>query len=70
MKVKKKNRSHRYAINRSTSRHGLTYTKYKTCLGMMMFISTKQHSTNTWGLIHKKVKEHWGWVEKSVAYKE
>ena len=66
IKVKKKNRSHRYVINRSTSRHGLTYTKYKKCLGMMMLISIKQHSANTWGLIHEKVKEHWGWVEKKV----
>ena len=32
----------------------------------MMLISIKQHSTHTWGLIHKKVKEHWDWVEKKV----
>ena len=32
----------------------------------MMLISIKQHSANTWGLIHEKVKEHWGWVEKKV----
>ena len=32
----------------------------------MMLISIKQHSTNIWGLIHKKLKEHWGWVEKEV----
>ena len=38
MKVKKKNRLHRYDINRPTSRHGLTYTKYKKCLSMMMHI--------------------------------
>ena len=66
IKVKKKNRWHRYAINRSMSRHGLTYAKYKKFLGMMMLIRIKQHSTNTWGLIHKKVKEHWGWVAKKV----
>ena len=35
-----------------------------------MLISIKQHSTNTWGFIYKNVKEHGGWVEKSVAYKE
>ena len=60
IKVKSKNRSHRYIINRSTSRHGLTCTKHEKCLGMMILISIKQH------LIHKKVKEHWGWVEKKV----
>ena len=33
---------------------------------MMMLISIKQNSTNIWGLIHKKPKEYWGWVEKEV----
>ena len=61
MKVKKKNRSHKYDINRPTSRHGLTYTnKHKKCLSMMMLICIKQHPTNTWGSIYEKVKEHWG----------
>ena len=40
MKVKKKNRSHKYDINRPASRHWLTYTsKHKKCLSMMMLIS-------------------------------
>ena len=61
MKVKKKNRSHKYDINRPTSRHGLTYTnKHKKCLSMMMLICIKQHPTNTWCSIYEKVKEHWG----------
>ena len=48
MKVKKKSRSHKYEINRLTSRHGLTYTnKHKKCLSMMMLICIKQHPTNT-----------------------
>ena len=38
MKVKNKHRSHRYDINRPTSRHGLTYTKYKKCLSMRILI--------------------------------
>ena len=61
MKVNKKNRSHKYDINRPTSRHVLTYTnKNKKCLIMMMLICIKQHPTNTWGSIYEKVKEHWG----------
>ena len=28
----------------------------------------KQHLSNAWSSIHEKVKQHWGWVEKSVAY--
>ena len=31
----------------------------------------KQHLSNIWRSIHKKVKQHWGWVEKkNVAYKK
>ena len=26
----------------------------------------KQHLINIWSSIHKKVWEHWGWVEKKV----
>ena len=48
MKVKTKNRSHQYNINRPTSRHGFTYTnKHKKRLSMMMLICIKQHPTNT-----------------------
>ena len=48
MKVKKKSRSHKYDVNRPTSRHGLTNNnKYKNCLSMMMLVCIKQHPTNT-----------------------
>ena len=61
MKVKKKSRSHKYDINRPTSRHGFTYiNKHEKCLSMMMLICIKQHPTNTWGSVYEKVKEHWG----------
>ena len=36
----------------------------------MMLIRIKQHSTNTWDLIHKKVKDHWGCWKESAAYKK
>ena len=59
MKVKKKSRSHKYDINRSTFRNGLTYAiKHKMCLSIMMLISIKQHVTNTCDSIYEKVKEH------------
>ena len=32
MKMKMKNRSHRYDINRPRARHGRKYTKYRKCL--------------------------------------
>ena len=36
----------------------------------MMVIYIKQHLSNIWSSIHEKVKQHWGWTEKSVAYKK
>ena len=63
-----KNRSHTYDINRPRFRHGHKYSKYKKCLSII-FICIKQHLSNIWSSIHEKVKQHWGWVEKSVDYK-
>ena len=37
---------------------------------MMMLVCIKQSLTNIWSTTHEKVKQPWGWVEKSVAYKE
>ena len=63
-------RSHRYDINRRRPRHGHKYNKYKICLSMMMLISVKQQLSNTKSSIHEKVKQHWGWAVKSVAYRK
>ena len=62
--------SHRYDINRTTPRHGHKYTKFKMCFSMMMVVCNKQHLSNIWSWIHGKRKQHWGWAEKSVAYKK
>ena len=64
IKMKMKNRSHIWDINRPRSRHGHKYSKYKKCLGMVMPISIKQHLSNIWSSIRKKVKQHW--VEKTL----
>ena len=53
MRLKIKNRSLGYNINRP--RHGLKYTKDKMCLSIMMVIYIKQHLSNIWSSIHKKV---------------
>ena len=37
---------------------------------MMMLMRIKQHLSNIWSSLHKKVKQHWGWVEQSIAYKK
>ena len=65
-----KNKSYRYDINRPRPRHGHKYAKYKICLSIMMVICIKKHLSNIWNSIHEKVKQHWVWVEKSVAYKK
>ena len=41
MKMKMKNRSHRYAINRATPRHGGKYGKSKKCHSVMMLLCIK-----------------------------
>ena len=46
IKMKMEYRSYRYDINRSKSRHGIKYTKYKKCLSMIMLICIKQHLSN------------------------
>ena len=67
MKMKKKNRSHRYGhIDRPRSRHGHKYSKYKTCLSIIMIICIKQHLSNIWSSIHKVEVE----LKKSVAYRK
>ena len=41
MKIKMKNRSHRYDIHRHSSRHGHKYSKYRRCLTMIMVLCIK-----------------------------
>ena len=43
MRLKLKNKSHRYDINRPKPRHGQKHTKYKMCLSITMVICIKQH---------------------------
>ena len=43
MRLKMKNGSHRYEINRTRPKHGHRYTKYKMCLSMIMVMCNKQH---------------------------
>ena len=64
MRLKIKNRSQRYDINRPRSRHGHKYAKYKICLSITMVICIKLYLSNIWSSIHEKVKEHWGWVQR------
>ena len=66
MKMKMKNKSHRYGINRLSFKHGQKSSTYTNCRVMMMLICIKQHQSNIWNSIHAKIKQHWGWVEKKA----
>ena len=57
MRVKMKNRSHRYDINRPRSRHRHTYMIYKMYFNMMMVICIKQHLGNIGSTIHENIIE-------------
>ena len=46
MKIKTKNRSFRYDINRPRSAHRHKYSKYKKCRSVIMRICIKQHLNN------------------------
>ena len=75
MKVKIKNRSHRYDINWRRPRHGPQYTKYKMYLNIIMVICIKQHLSNIWSSIKKKAydkqktyDEHWmQWLNSELS---
>ena len=46
MRLKRKNRSHRYDMNRPRLRYGHKYTKYKMFLIIVMAVCIKQHVSN------------------------
>ena len=46
MRLKNKNTSHRYDINRTRAKHGHKYAECKMYLRVMMVMCNKQHLTN------------------------
>ena len=60
MRLKMKNRSQRYDINKPKSRRGHKYIKCKMSLGVMMVICIKQNLSNIWSSIN----------ENNVAFKK
>ena len=65
MKMKMKNRSHRYNINRFRSTIWHKCSKYKKSLSMMMLTYIKQYLSNICSSHHERTKQHCGWVEKT-----
>ena len=56
MRLKMRNRSHRYNINGLRPRQGHKYTKYKLYLSIMVIICIKKHLSNIWSSIYEKAK--------------
>ena len=70
-RLKMKNRSQIYDINRPRPRYGHKYTKYKIYLGIIMVICIKQHLSKIWSSIHEKVKQHSeGELKKALLLKK
>ena len=70
MKMKMKNRPHRYDINRSSSRHGHKNSNYKNCLLMITLIYIKQHLRIIWSSNHEKLRNSEAELRNSVAHKK
>ena len=70
MKIKMKNRSHRYGINRPRSRHEHKYSEYKKCLSMMMLVCIKQRLRAFEAQFMQKLSNTEAELKKSVAYKK
>ena len=68
MRLKMKNRSHRYEINIPRPRMDTNILNIK-CVSMIV-LCIKQHLSNIWSSIHENIKQHWGWVEKRFVYKK
>ena len=64
MRLKMKNGSHRYDINRPRARPGQEQTYIKNRLEVL-----SKHFSNTWSPFHEKIKNAEPELKKSVAYK-
>ena len=63
-------KSHRLDINRVSSRHGHKHSKHKNCLSITMFICNKQHLSNIWNSVKKKLSNTEAELKTSVAYEK
>ena len=67
MRLKMRNRSSRYDINRPRRWRGHKYTEYKIYLDIMMVISIRQYLSYIWSLINEKVKQHWSRTHRTCG---
>ena len=69
MKVKIKNRSHRYDINRPKSRQGHKFSIYNKCLTMILLTCIKQRQTTFEAQFMKKFSNTEAELKKSMELK-
>ena len=71
MKMKITKRSHRYDINRlGLDMDKNIVNKKSVSVWWCLYVLSNTQATNTCSSIYEKVKQHWRWVEKSIAYKK
>ena len=70
MRLKVKNESHRYDINRTRPKRGYKYTEDKMCLSMMVVMSNKQHLATPEADFVEKFSNSEAELKKSVVYKK
>ena len=69
-RLKMKNGTLIYDINRPRPRHGHKYTKYRMYLSIKMFICIKQHLSNIWSSVQENAKQHSAWAGKKKKNKK
>ena len=70
MRLKMKNKSQRYDINRPKSKHGCKYTKYEMYLVIIMVICIKQHIVLFEAQFMEKLSDTEAEVKKALLIKK
>lgn len=55
VKMKSKNRSYRYDVNRSSTKHGHKHNTNNKCHRKITFVYIKLYLSNLWSWMHEKV---------------
>ena len=63
MKMKMKNRSYRYDINRPSLDMDTNKVNIKS-ISLWRCLHVKQHLSDIWSSIHEQIKQHWDWAQR------
>ena len=67
---KNEKRLHRYDITRPKTTHGHKCENINSVSVIWCLYVLGKHLSNIWSSVNKNIKQHWGWVEESVACKK